>query len=140
MTYGILRSIKYRDEMYITYKKSPQNSAEYHTFKNNLRVFNSILKRVIREPKINYYNEVFEKNKRNIKAIWKTISEIICKSNNQRKILDKINVDSNAITDPQEICNRCNEFFIGIGPKLANKINTENIELKYSAHILLEEY
>ena len=30
------------------------------------------------------------------------------------------------ITDPQEICNRFNEFFVGIGPKLANNINTEN--------------
>ena len=134
MTYGILRSIKYRDEMYITYKKSPQNSAEYYTLKNNLRVFNSILKHVIREAKINYYNDVFDKNKRNIKAIWKTISEIICKSNNQRKILDKIIVDSNAITDPQEICNRFNEFFVGIGPKLANKINTENKKV-FSAYI-----
>ena len=70
----------------------------------------------------------------NIKAIWKTISEIICKSNNQRKILDKIIVDSNAITDPQEICNRFNEFFVGIGPKLANKINTENKKV-FSAYI-----
>ena len=134
MTYGILRSTKYRDEMYITYKKSPQNSAEYYTLKNNLRVFNSILKHLIREAKINYYNEVFEKNKRNIKAIWKTISEIIYKSNNQRKILDTIIVDSNAITDPQEICNRFNEFFVGIGPKLANKIDTENKEV-FSAYI-----
>ena len=101
MTYGILCSEKNRDEIYISYKKSPQNSVEYYTLKNNLRVFNSILKRVIREAKINYYNDVFEKNKSNIKAIWKPISEIICKSSNQRKILDKIFVDSNAITDPQ---------------------------------------
>ena len=28
------------------------------------------------------YHEIFEKNKNNIKAIWKTISEIICKSSN----------------------------------------------------------
>ena len=54
--------------MYITYKKSPQNSTEHHILKNNLRVFNSILKRVIRESKINYYHEIFEKYK-NIKAI-----------------------------------------------------------------------
>ena len=43
ITYGILRSIKYRDQMYITYKKSPQNSAEHHILNNNLRVFDSIL-------------------------------------------------------------------------------------------------
>ena len=87
----------------------------------------------IREAKIHYYNVVFEKNKRNLKAIW-TISEIICKSNIQQRILDKIIVDSSAITDPQEICNRFNESFVGIGPKLANKINTENKEI-FSAYI-----
>ena len=134
ITYGILRSIKYRDQMYITYKKSPQNSAEHHIVKNNLRVFNSILKRVIRETKINYYHEIFEKNKKNITAIWKTISEIICKSSNKRKTLDKIIVDSSTITDAQEICNRFNEFFVGIGPKLANNINTENKDV-FNAYI-----
>ena len=38
------------------------------------------------------------------------------------------------ITDPQEICNRFNEFFVGIGPKLANNINTENKDV-FSAYI-----
>ena len=93
---------------------------------NNLRVFNSILKRTIRNAKTHYYNEVCEENKKNIKATWKYISEIICKSSNQRKTLNKIIVDSNIITDPKEICVRFNEFFVGIGPKLASNINTEN--------------
>ena len=119
--------------MYITYKKSPQNSTKHHILKNNLRVFNSILKRVICESKINYYHEIFEKYK-NIKAIWKTISEIICKSSNKRKTLDKIIVDSSTITDHQEMCNRFNAFFVGIGPKLANNINTENKDV-FSAYI-----
>ena len=126
MTYGILRSIKYRDEMYITDKKSSQIFAEYYTLNNILRFFNSIIKRLIRE--------VFEKNKINIKAIWNIISEVICKYNNQRKFLDKLIVDSNAITDPKEICNRFNEYIVGIGPNLANKINKENKEV-FSAYI-----
>ena len=54
------------------------------------------------------------------------MSNIICKSSNQRKILNKIIVDSNIITDPKEICDRFSEFFVGIGPKLASNINTEN--------------
>ena len=78
---------------------------------------------------------MFEKNKNNIKAIWKTISEIICKSSNKRKTLDKIIVDSSTITDPQEICNRFNECFVGVGPKFANKINTENEDV-FNAYII----
>ena len=38
------------------------------------------------------------------------------------------------MTDPQEIRDRFNELFVGIGPKLANKINTENKEV-FSAYI-----
>ena len=125
ITYGILRSIRFRDKLYLKYKRCSQNWAEYHPLKNNLRVFNSILKSTIRNAKIHNYNEVFEENKKNIKATWKYISEIICKSSNQRKMLNKIIVDSNIITDPKEICDQFNEFFVGIGPKLASNINTE---------------
>ena len=102
------------------------NSAEYYTLKNNLRVFNSILKRTIRNAKIHHYNEVFEENKKNVKATWKYISEIICKCSSQREMLNKIIVDSSMIADPTEICDRFNEFIVGIGPKLASNINTEN--------------
>ena len=76
--------------------------------------------------KYNTIMKYLKKNKKNIKATWKYISEIICKSSNQRKTLNKIIVDSNIITDPKEICDRFNEFFVGIGPKLASNINTEN--------------
>ena len=52
---------------------------------------------------------------------WKTISETICKSNSKRKELEKIIVDSNVVTNKREICERFNEFFTNIGPKLAEK-------------------
>ena len=59
--------------------------------------------------------------------IWKTISEIICKSNSKRKELEKIVVDSNVVTNKREICERFNEFFTNIGHKLAEKIETGNV-------------
>ena len=48
--------------------------------------------------------------------------DIICKSNGKRKTLDKIIVDSREIKDKEEICNKFNDFFANIGPKLANQI------------------
>ena len=35
--------------------------------------------------------------------------------------LDKIIVDSKVIKDKEEICNKFNEFFANIGPKLATQ-------------------
>ena len=47
MTFGILRSIKCRDSMYIRFKQCPQNTPQHMNLKNNLRVFNAILKSTI---------------------------------------------------------------------------------------------
>ena len=126
ITFGILRSIKSRDKMYVKFKQCPRNTEEHHTLKNNIHVFNSILKRTIPEAKLKHYDDLFNQFRGDMKMTWKTISEIICKSNNKRKELDKIIVDSKIITDKEDMCKRFNEFFTNIGPKLAEKIDTEN--------------
>ena len=61
-----------------------------------------------------------------MKMTWKTISEVVCKSSSKRMELEKIIVDAKIITNKIEICNEFNKFFTNIGPKLADKINTEN--------------
>ena len=40
--------------------------------------------------------------------------------------LEIIIVDAKIITNKTEICNEFNKFFTNIGPKLADKLNTEN--------------
>ena len=40
--------------------------------------------------------------------------------------MNKIIIDFNMITDPKELSDRFNEFFVGIGHKLASNISTEN--------------
>ena len=107
--------------MYVKFKQCPRNTEEHHIIKNNIHVFNSILKRTIREAKLKHYDNLFTQFRGDMKMTWKTISEIICKSNNKRKELDKIIVDSKTITDKGDMCKRFNEFFTNIGPKLAEK-------------------
>ena len=120
------KSIKSRDKMYVKFKQCPRITEEHHTLKNNIHVFNSILKRTIREAKLKHYDNLFNQFRGDMKMTWKLISEIICKSNNKRKELDKIIVDSKTKTDKEDMCKRFNEFFTNIGPKLAETIDTEN--------------
>ena len=108
--------------MYLKFKRCNQHHVEYNTLKNNLHVFNCILKKTIREVKIQYYDKLFSQYKSDIKKTWQTISDIICKSNKKRKTLDKIIVDSKIITNKEEICDEFNAFFANIGPKLATQI------------------
>ena len=124
ISFGILRSIKTRDVMYLKFKRCNKQSVEYNTLKNNLHVFNCILKKTIREAKIQYYDKIFSQHKSDIKKTWQTISEIICKSNTKRRTLDKIIVNSKVVNDRTEICNKFNHFFANIGPKLANQIKS----------------
>ena len=51
MTENILRSIKCRDKLYKQYLSKPLNSTEKLIHKSNIRVFNKILKKDIREAK-----------------------------------------------------------------------------------------
>ena len=92
ISFGIIRSIKTRDAMYFKFKRCYQQSVEYNSLKNNLHVFNCILK-------IQYYSKLFTKYKGDIKKTWQNISDVICKSNGKRKTLDKIIVDSRVIKD-----------------------------------------
>ena len=128
ISYGILRSFKFRDNSYMKYKQCAPNSIEYNTHKHNLGVLNGILKRIIREAKILHFEKLFHKYRSDMKMTCKTISEVVCKSNSKRLELEKIIVDTKTITNKIEICNEFNKFFTNIGPKLAGKINTENKE------------
>ena len=66
---GILRSVKTRDVIYLKFKRCNKQSVEYNTLKNNLHVFNCILKN-IREAKIQYYDKIFSQHKSDIKKTW----------------------------------------------------------------------
>ena len=97
ITFGILQSIKCRDIMYIRYKQCPHNTPQHMNLKNNLRVFNAILKSTIREAKIQHYNQLFHKYRSDIKMTLKCISEILCKSSGKRNKLEKIILESKTI-------------------------------------------
>lgn len=124
ITSAILNSIKYRDNLYKQLQGIPPQDERYDPLKINLNTYNKILKKSIREAKKLYYTEAFEKHKQDLKTTWKLISEIITKSSNKRPAFDKIILNGKIYTDKIDIANQFNNFFINVGPNLANKINT----------------
>ena len=134
ITYGLIKSIKFRDGLYQKLQKTVKYSLEYTSLKQRLSDFNLILRKSIREAKISYYNATFQKYKNDIKNTRKTISEVLCKSHKHRPSFDKILVGNRAITDKIEIAKHFNEFFVNIGPNLASEIITEN-KRPYSTYL-----
>ena len=121
ITSGIIKSIKYRDNLYKLVKGTPNDTMEYLNRRQNLRVYNRILKRLIREAKRNFYNNKFDKYKCDSKKTWSTINEIMNK-NNSKKNVDYFIINQNKISDKNIITNHFNNYFSQIGPSMASNI------------------
>ena len=62
ITAGIIKYIKYKDNLYRIVQKTDRSSAEYEILKQNLPTYDALLKMAIREAKTIYYNDILEKN------------------------------------------------------------------------------
>ena len=89
---------------------------------------------MIREAKMKYYTETFDKYKSDIKNTWKTINGILARSKGESKSFEEIVVNNKSISGKQEIANEFNNFFVHIGPKLAQCIDT-NGKKPYSDYL-----
>ena len=67
--------------MHLTLKRTSPRAAEYPTLKHNSSAFNEVLKKALREAKNEYYSNLFEQYKNNLKKTWQNISRILNKSN-----------------------------------------------------------
>ena len=57
-----------------------------------------------------------------MKNTWKLLNEVMNRKMKQRNFISHFNYNDNEIYDKQEIANGFNDFFVNIGPELANKI------------------
>ena len=97
--------------MHLKLTCTPATSNAYPILKHNLGVFNSILKKAIREAKICYYNMMFEKYKYDIKNTWKTISELLSKAKRKKNTIEEIIVNGNSVKSEQNIAKGFLHFF-----------------------------
>ena len=73
MTNGIINSIKFLDKLFLKLKTLNSGSELYDSVSFNLKSYNKILKKLIRQAKVKYYSDQFDKNKSNIRLTWSTI-------------------------------------------------------------------
>ena len=83
ITYGILNSLKTRDNKFHKWKTSIPDSIRYNNLEAEYREYASVIDRLIRKAKYDYYSATFEKYKGDIKKTWKTINSIL---NRNRKV------------------------------------------------------
>ncbi len=122
ITYGIIKSIDFRDRLYCKLRKTKPETLEYHNIKTNLDTYNKILNKSIRLAKQIYYKSCFDLYKNDIKKTWSTINNILSRKRRKKIFSDIFRDNEEVITNKLDIANRFNEYFINIGSTLANKI------------------
>ena len=119
MTNGILKSLKYKDDLYKAMLKSKNlaNSTRYETLQINFNTYNKILKRSIIEAKKNYYFRHFELYRNNMKQTWKTINEGLNRKSKESFSPKELLINNVLVTDKNILANHMNEYFANIAAK-----------------------
>jgi len=76
-----------------------------------------------------YYKQKFELFKSNIKQTWKTIKYIL-NTTSSSPFMDEFLIDNHVVPDKTIIAQKFNEYFVNVGPTLANKIPTASVNFK----------
>ena len=133
MTTGILKSIRFRDNLYRKWKASKPDSSNYNNYKNNFNTYSKIINKLIKDAKIKYYNNEFDKYKSDIKKTWCTINSILNRNRKLNNFPSFIQTPEGKVSNKQQMANKLNEYFSNIGQVLANKITNRN--RNYSSYL-----
>jgi len=167
MTNGILKSIHRRDNIYKKLKKLDCNSNAYIDTKKELSELNSILQRLMRQSKRDFFHAEFLKFSGDCKKTWNTISDILSKKQRHTafpshfnhevfytKEIDGIKTKQSVmlkITNKQTIADQFNVFFSTIGSNLSDEIKyrgtkkvsdflKNKINSKFLLHTVTDDY
>ena len=113
---GLRNAIKQKNKLYIKSIKirTAQNETRYKTYRN-------YLKRILNKAEKDYYSNLISANKSNMKKMVYFKRYYQQEKSLQIQSRFKLN-DGSVTTDKTIICEKINDFFIGVGPTLANKI------------------
>ncbi len=121
ITNGILVSIRDRNEIHRQFLKEKDQDRKTELFQS-YKLKRNLIKTLIRESKRGYYVHYFEENKSNSKKTWEGIRKIVntSKANNVSPV--QINYNNEIKTDKKEMAQSFNDFLVGIGSMVENKI------------------
>ena len=118
-----LASVKYTRLFKVPDESGVDPGTDYHhKIDSDLKSYNTILKKLIRQAKIQYYAEQFDKNKSNIRHTWSTIKEILNKCKNKRDFPSSFTINGQDIDDKYDIANQFNSFFASVGANISGGI------------------
>ena len=131
ITNGILKLLKTKNKLNeVLQQTCTDNYERFEQIKVRFNRFRSILRESIKRAKQTYYNTTFDRFKHDIKRTWAIIDETLHRKKREPPSHIFFH-NGKSLKDSQEIANAFNEYFISIGPSLANTIKGNDHYSKY---------
>ena len=116
LTAGILKSINSKDKLYKTLLQTPKDSQSYPAILSNFKAYKNIIRRSIMHAKRDYYRHAFNRYSTNLQKTWVTINETLNRKKGKRDFPKEFKLTNGyTISEPKEIANVFNDFFVSIG-------------------------
>jgi hypothetical protein len=126
ITGGLLKSLCTKDKLYSklnTHKNIPDYLNQLSFYKKYRNMYNKL----IRISKKIYWHERFESSKSDIKSIWNNINTLLNRTKNKVSFPTYFINGNTSVKSPEKIASCFNEYFINVGPNLANNLPNSNI-------------
>ena len=120
LSIGLKTAIKRKNKLYVQSIKLP---TMYNIFK--YKEYKKLLSKLLKKSEREYYDSQFKNNINNMKKSWVLIKEIINKQKS-KTVSNQFIINGKNTTDPMEIAEGFNKFYINVGPSLASKIKDKN--------------
>ena len=121
ITYGMLTSMRERDQLYKKYSNETDPLLKAITHESYKKLRNKIIS-LSRASKKQYYANYFTDYHINVKKTWDGIRDLINVSKKSSTRISKLIQDKTSIIQNSEISNTMNQFFVNIGSSVEAKI------------------
>ena len=91
------------------------------TLENKYKLYKNKLITILRQAEKKYYSDKLNKVQGNMHKTWTVLNEIIGKKRDH-KTIEQLEINNKTIVNKQLIADKFNDFFVNIGPSLADKI------------------
>ena len=127
LTKGLINACRKKNYLYKCQLKSNKSETKirYLTYKNKLTG-------ILRKAEKQYYRDKQNRCKKDMKATWSILNMLIGKSKQKSSQCEFIRENGQEIHNGNRIANAFNDFYINVGPSLADKIDSSNVNLNHN--------
>lgn len=113
MTKGLIKSGRTEQKLFRKQIGLAKNHPSHVKFIKYRNMYNSLKRRAKHE----YYTEVLEKHKTDIRQTWRELNKLLGKSNDKTTVIKNIDIDGEVESDPFKLANGFANYFSKVGDK-----------------------